>query len=272
MKTYITSFRFALLAALLLFVAACDTVESQPEPVAPEALPEAAFSMDLSLFDAGAAKEGAQGTNFLSAAIRVLVVNTGIYSVLYVPAQVTAAAQTVEPTWDGEAFVWAADTLVNGQKDGFKLTATPDGNAVAWAMEVSGYDERNDLRFTDFLLYEARTGLDTNEGTFGISYPTEQGSLRVLNGTYEIVDEATDSTIRFAIPADVPEVGGLKATYRQEGIWFTLDVTEPDPAKRHIMRWNTETNEGSVTAYDYNNGEEACWDASLQNVDCPVGI
>jgi hypothetical protein len=271
MKTYMTSFRFAVLAALLLFIAACDSVESQQEPVAPAAVPEAAFDMDLSLFNAGASKEGSQGTNFLSAAIRVLIVNTGIYSILYIPAQVTAAAQEVEPIWNGEVFIWAADTLVNGQKEGFQLTARPDGNAILWEMEVTGYDDRNDVRFEDFLLYEARTGLSSNEGTFSIIFPTENGPVRLLDGTYAIVDEASDSTIRFSVPANVPEIGGMKATYRQEGVWFTLDFTEPDPAKRHIMRWNTETNEGSVTAYDYNNGEEACWDAALQNIDCPVG-
>ncbi|MEZ4701279.1 MAG: hypothetical protein R2834_13160 [Rhodothermales bacterium] len=272
MKSTSYTFRTVLLAALLLFVAACDTVESEPEPVAPEALPEAAFSMDLSLFNGGPNKTSAQGTNFLAAAIRVLVVNTGIYGVLYVPAQVTHAAQLVDPVWNGEAFVWAADTLVNGQSDGFELTARPDGNAITWEMRVSGYDEHNNLRFDDFLLYEARTGLSSNEGTLAIIYPTQEGPIRVLDASYTIVDEADDNTVRFSIPVEVPEVGGMKATYRQEGAWFTLDVTEPDPAKRHIMRWNSETNEGSIQAYDFNNGEEACWDASLQNVACPVGV
>jgi hypothetical protein len=258
------------LVMLLCFVAACDSVEPSPEPQAPQVIPEAAFDMDLRLFDNGPGKQGTRGTNFLAAAIRVLVVNTGIYSVLHVPAQVTAWAQEVEPVWDGEAFVWAADTLVDGQKEGFSLTARPDGNAILWEMRVSGYDEHNDVRFEDFLLYDARTGLETNEGTFNIQYPTKEGSLRVLEGAYEVVDEETDATIRFTIPTDVPEVGGMKATYRQEGVWFTLDFTEPDPTHRHLMRWNVETNEGSIKAYDYNNGEEACWDAGLQNTDCPV--
>lgn len=270
MKTVTNFSRFVVLTALVVAFAACDTVTPDQQPEAPAVLPEAAFDMDLNLFQGGANKTGAVGVNFIAAGIRTLVVNAGIYSILYVPAQVTAAAQHVEPTWNGEAFVWAADTTVNGQREGFALTARQDGNTIRWEMRVTGYDERNDVRFEDFLLYEANTGLQTNKGTFGIIFPTAQGPVRLLDGSYEVDEAARENTLRFAIPTEVEEVGGMKADYYQEGDWFTLDVTEPDPNKRHIMRWNSVTNEGSIQAYDHNNGEKSCWDASLQDVPCPV--
>ncbi len=275
MNSLFYTLRFALFAVLLIVVAACDTVEPSDTPDAPAVIPEAAFAVDLALFDAGSdvsASKSAEASNYLAAAIRVLVVNTGVRSMLFVPAAVTKAAQRVDPVWDGRAFVWAADTLYGDVAEGFALTARPEADAIFWEMRVTGNIPENDLRFDDFLLYEARTGLNSDEGTFDIYYPTHQGSLHALEGSYALTDDGSNNTLRFAIPREVPDAGGLEAIYGQQGPWLSLDVTEADPDKWHYMRWNHRTHEGSIEAYDYNNGEKACWNAALQNIDCPVGV
>lgn len=267
MKTTI-HYRFAL--PVLLFATmmiGCDTVDPNTE-TPPQALPEAAFSLDLDFFEQNqaAGKNNEAFSHFVAAAFRVVVATHVTHTILYYPVTLTAAIQQVEPVMEGDSFVWKADTLVNGQKHGVELRATPRNNAIHWEMYVSGVIEETGLVFEDFLLYEADTGIEVNQGTFQVYLPVEEGSLHVMNGDYDVVGE-TEHTLSFRIPSEVEDLGGAQAAFHRNGAWHTLDLTAPD-GSTHYIEWNEETHEGSLTASDYNNGEKSCWNSALMNTDC----
>ncbi len=251
--------------------AGCDTVEpATDEPVAPEVLPEEAFSMNLNFFDQDqpAGKSGAAPSHYLAAVLRVSVATVITGSILYHPAVLTAAVQQVDPVFSDGAYVWAADTLIDGRVHGVVLEARVNGEEVLWEMEVSGIDDETGTYLEDFLLYEAQTGILTEEGTFQIYFPIEGISQQVMDGSYSVTADDIHTLI-FTIPRGVEDVGGSSAVYEHNGNRITIDLTGPE-GSRHLVEWDTETNEGSLTADDYNNGEQACWNASKVNVACPA--
>ncbi len=264
------------IVALLLFVmafAGCETVDPKSDELeVPAVIPEEAFSINLDVFEreVPAGKHGKAYTNWLSAVLRT---GTAVYighAILHVPFSLTAAVQQVPPVYQGGAFVWAADTLIDGQEHAVQLKAQLAETYIDWQMQVTGVIDETGVTFENFLLYRARTQTDVNEGTFQVYFPVETGSQQVMDGSYEVIDEM-DHTLTFSIPQDVDDIGGSSAVFDRDGLFVTLDLIGP-LGGTHLIKWNTETGEGSLIAPDYNNGEEACWDETLRNVPCESEI
>ncbi len=262
---------------LIITFTGCDTVDPHTEaPQAPAVIPEQAFALNLGVLEQdssaraiNAGKNGDAFTNWLSATIRAGVAVHITHAILEVPFELTKAIQQVPPVYNEHAFIWAADTLIDGQRHSIALKAQQANNYVDWQMKVSGVIDETGLSFDDFLLYNARTYTDAHEGTFQIYFPVTSGTQQVMDGSYEVIDESRH-TLTFSIPQGVEDIGGSSAVFDKDGAWITLDLTGP-LGGTHLIEWNTETGEGSLTAQDYNNGEKACWDTALQNSPCPVG-
>ncbi|MFK7843708.1 MAG: hypothetical protein AB8G77_00300 [Rhodothermales bacterium] len=263
--------KIALLLLLIITFTGCDTVDPKTEDQqAPAVIPQEAFALNLDIFqqETPANKNSAAYTNWLSATVRAGVATYIGQAILEVPFELTAAIQHVPPVYNENAFVWAADTLVDGQLYGIALKAQIADNFVDWQMKVTGVVDETGVTFENFLLYSARTYTDADEGTFQVYFPTEAGSQQVMDGAYEINDEA-GQTLSFNIPQDVEEIGGTAAIVNHYNDQVTLDLTGPHGGK-HFIEWDTVTGAGSLIADDYNNGEKACWDETLQNVECEV--
>ena len=267
-----SSFRkLASMLLLLLAFTGCDTVDPKAEDQqAPAVIPERAFALNLGVFEqeAPANKNNGAFTNWLSAALRAGVAIHITHAILHVPFELTKAIQQVPPVYNDNGFIWAADTLIDGQHHGIALKAQKADNFVDWQMKVSGIIDETGVSFENFLLYNARTYTNANEGSFQVYFPVEAGSQQVMEGSYEVIDE-TRHTLSFNIPQDVDEIGGASAIFNRDGDWITLDLTGP-LGGTHLIEWNETTGDGSLTASDYNNGEKACWDVTLQNVECEV--
>ncbi len=270
-ETMYTSSYTRLTALLLLLVfdwTGCDTVDPAPETTeAPAAVPTQAFDLDVNFFsqDAPANKNG-QASHFLAAVWRVTIANLVAGSILYYPAVATHAIQEVEPVFNGGAFVWAADTLVDGRKHGIELRARMAGTYVDWTMRISGIDDETGNDLEDFVLYTAQMGTQSSNGTFAVFFPINGVSRQVMDGAYDVVSE-TESTLSFSIPEGIEDIGGVSAVYGTDGIWTTLKLTGAE-GKTHFMEWNSETHESAITATDYFNGEKGCWDSNLLNTEC----
>ncbi len=263
--------KMALLLLLILTFTGCDTVDpGTEEQQAPAVIPQEAFALDLNIFERepAADKNGAAFTNWLSATVRAGVATYIGHAILEVPHELTSAIQHVPPVYNENAFVWAADTLVDGQLYAIALKAQIADNFVDWQMKVTGVIEETGVTFENFQLYNARTYTDADEGTFQVYFPTEAGSQQVMDGAYEISDE-TGQTLSFSIPQEVEDIGGSAVIFNNYNDQITLDLTGPLGGK-HFIEWDTVTGAGSLTADDYNNGEKACWDETLQNVECEV--
>ena len=218
------------------------------------------------MFGPQASKSTHESSHYVAAVWRASVATVITGTILYYPAALTKAVQQVEPVVRENTYIWAVDTTIAGRVHGVELRARLDGPAIDWVMSVSGIDDETGQYLEDFVLYEASTGVVSSSGTFEIFYPKEGGSLKVMDGSYNVADEGAH-TLAFSIPFNVEELGGAKAIFSHEGIINTLDLTGPEGGN-HYIEWNTQTHEGSLTADDYNNGERACWDSERQNAEC----
>ena len=258
--------------SLLLFLCVwvlvgCDTVDSgSNEEAAPTVLPAEAFALDLDMFGTQASKSNQENSHYVAAVWRVGVATVITGTILYYPAVLTEAIQEVEPIVNEDTYIWSSITQVNGRDHGVELRARLDGEFIDWIMRVSGLDDETGQYLEKFVLYEASTGILSNSGTFEVFYPKDGGSLKVMDGSY-IVEDENNHTLEFSIPVQVEDIGGSVGIYNHAETINSVDLTGP-LGGNHFIEWNNQTNAGSLTADDYNEGERACWDSELQNVEC----
>ena len=249
----------------------CDAADpmAETEP-APDVFPTEAFGLDVNMFgqQEGASKSSHNPSHYIAAVARVGVATTITGTLLYYPSALTAAVQQVEPVLTEEGYVWAADSLINGRIHGVELVARLDGGSVNWTMRVSGINDDTGAYLERFVLYEARTGISSHEGTFDVYYPVNGQSVHTVDGSY-LVERSTSYNLTISIPEEVEVLGGAVAVYERADVWDTLNLTGPEGGE-HLMEWNNETGEGSLTAHDYNNGAKSCWNAAKQNADCTI--
>lgn len=256
---------------LFLFVfAGCDSVTPEAEPDAPDTIPSQAFALNMDMFKenqvVGKSEQGF--ANWINAAFRTAAAVKIADTILEVPLTLTEAIQQVPPVFNDNAFVWSYEEVENGQTSSIALKAQIETNFIDWSMKVTGVDEEQNLTFENFLLYRAKTFTDTEQGNFSVYFPTENGSLHVMDGTYNVESESKH-TLSFTIPEGVDEIGGIEAVFTQDVDQIMLDLTDAE-GQKHLIEWNETTHKGSITADDYNNGEKSCWDETLRDVACEV--
>ena len=255
------------LFVIVFALAGCDSIESNStEEDAPAVIPAEAFSVDLDMFGPQANKGTYESSHYIAAVWRVSVATVITGTILYYPSALTKALQEVDPVVNGDTYIWAVETTVAGRPHSAELRARLDGPAIDWEMRMTGIDDETGNYLENFVLYEATTGIVSNNGTFEIFYPKNGESLKVMDGAYDVAEDGTH-TLEFSIPSNVEELGGAKAIFSNGGITNTLDLTGAE-GLNHFIEWNTQTDEGALTADDYNNGTRSCWNAERQNADC----
>lgn len=130
--------RYILGLALFVFAAVltgCDTmVQDEQEP--PELIPSQAFTVQTDLFNQRRSGQATIDPHFMAAVMRVWPVSTTLEPRLRVPARLTRAALDQSPIIEGDAWVWAGTTSINGEPLSFTLTGRPMGSEVDWTMEI----------------------------------------------------------------------------------------------------------------------------------------
>lgn len=257
--------RYALCVGVFVVVlAGCDS--SREEDATPPALlPADAFSLQTNLFQQEGSAKTSAGPNFTAAALRVWPVSVILSANLIIPVAVTVAALQVEPEQDGRTWIWTSTTRVNGQEATFTLTGTPQGTTIRWSMRVSLSGGLQPL--DDFELYTAQTDLVSQAGSWQLFYPIDGERRNVLNADFGVSGDL-EATITYSVPPSADQHAGDAVYYEVEGearVFFWTQVAE---GQTHLVGWDADTRVGSITATDYNDGQEACWDENLDDAAC----
>jgi len=79
------------------------------------------------------------------------------------------------------------------------------------------------------------------------------------------VPGAAACRLTFSVPETNPheEARGASVRYEADGTARLPDGYEPTPGRARLVEWDAATGAGSVTAWSYNDGGRACWDANL---------
>lgn len=251
------------LLAIPLILAGCDSVAPGTDE-APPPPPPSAFALDADL--AAPSARRAAGSNFLHAAGRYGVVSVVVGANLAIPAAVTAAATSAEPTVEDGTWIWERTTTVQNADVTFRLEGTPEGREVDWRMRITSVDGGTGQIADDFDLYTATTSLDGTLGSWALSYVLDGGPTRVLTADFEVRAE-DDREVTFRVP-DGREAGGSSVLYRVDGDARIFDWTAQPGDVRTRVEWDSATRVGFLEADDYNDGARACWDESLNDTAC----
>lgn len=264
--------RIALTVAFLgLTLTACDSSEvNGPDPgIAPEVLPPSAFSIADDAFpdNSNAARFGS-GANHANAAIRVGLVTLAVGVHLIVPSAATQAATQVTPFVENGVWIWENTVLINGQNVTFRLEGAPDGAEIDWDMIISAAN-LNGATYDEFTLYTATTAIDGSTGAWSLFYRIDGQSTRVLGAVYDETS-STAREITFSVPETNPDQSahGASVRYAADQDMRLFDWQEATPGQTALIEWDEDTHVGYIEAWNYNNGERACWDENLDDVDC----
>ena len=257
--------RYALsLSVFALVLAGCDSA-GEEEATPPALLPAEAFSLQTDLFRQEGIPKTAAGPHFTAAALRVWPVSIILSANLIIPVAVTGAALQNDPERDGQTWTWASTTEVNGQDVTFTLAATPEGSTIRWSARVSLSDGQQTL--DDFELYTAQTDLASQTGSWQLFYRIDGERRNVLNADFSVAGE-TEAAITYSIPLPADRHAGDTVRYAVDSEERVFLWTQVEEGQQHLVTWNAATRAGSITATNYNDGQQACWDTALENAAC----
>ncbi len=252
-------------ALLFLLAAGCDTIV-QEEARPPTLIPAQAFTVETELFEQELSTKTEIGTHAMIARLRVWPVTTALAGYLALPAAVTQAALDEKPAVENGAWVWKAKVATAQQKVAFTLAGTVHEGHVDWTMRVAPAEPDTD---STVVLYTAKTAPDGSSGAWKLFAPTEDTTRHVLDAAFEIDQDGKKKTITFWVPPTASEHAGDAVVYAQEGDRRSIQWSQVDAGREHVVAWNAEGYAGSITATNYNDGAQACWDDDLQNETCP---
>lgn len=265
------TFPLALALAAVLSVTGCDSSGPDDGPgdgAAPPVLAPSAFWFDGSLPGGTANAHGGAGEHFVQAAARVTIVSAAVGVHLLIPHAATAQATQVQPRVEAGTWIWENTIHPNGTAVTFRLEGTPEGQEVEWRMLISSANLGGEA-YDAFELYDATTALDGRSGTWRLYYKIDGARTHVLSAGFQAMSSAGGS-VTFTVPPSNPNPAarGAEVAYSADGGARLFDYREAQEGRTHLVEWDAITHAGALTAWNYNGGNRACWDADLQNVAC----
>jgi hypothetical protein len=258
-------------AALVLLVffslPGCDS--NEPEELSPNVLSADVFTLDTGIFNNTTPAKSQAGPNFVAAAFRVWPVSVVLGAHLILPAAVTNAALQADPVFENGSWIWESTATFNNDGVTFTLEATPRTNGHDWSSRVSYIDVQSQQQIDNHELYTARTQNQGTEGSWSLYYRIEGASVNVLDADF-VRNSETDKTLTFSVPLTAAQNPGDSVTYTVNGDLRSFHWVQVDAGIDHMIRWNAVTRAGSITATNYNNGDEACWDGDGNDMACAI--
>jgi hypothetical protein len=264
----ISPFRFRSLAFLgiaLLFACGCsDENSTNPEADSAPALPAAeTLTFDFDFFQEPPPLARVSQQNFVSAYLRVVVVKAMAQLALTPPVAAFALALHIVPSpRPNGSYLWVYTWVNGGEEAQIRLRGKPLGTErVDWQMRVSSTVEGWDRE----LWFRGETW---NEGDGG-SWVFRDLAIEERPDVAQLEwgSDAEGGYLRFT---DLYNNVGDTLEYREDGSLHSLTFTDASDADLGwFVRWDDVEGTGSLQAPDYNEGEEACWDAQKIDTDCP---
>lgn len=280
------------LVPLLMLIMGCgedtgDNSDATDISQAPALPPIESMTVDLSLFNDGeaimpeipvgvdpaqmgpGAIAPASGQNFINAAERAGIISATAAAALAFPAGLFGLAHNAEPVEQADgSWIWSFSMEDDMFALDAKLTGIPEGNKTHWSMNITVDNEI--LPIKDFEWY---TGISTESNTLGswqiydMFTPDEfnliaklDWSVIMIKGSAELAVENIDTRSDHLGDALLYSVTPVTASM------VYTDASEEEPEWNIV--WDIATGAGSLTVPNYNSGEEACWDAQRQDVQC----
>ncbi len=262
------------LLALTLIFAACDsTTPGSISGTPPALITSQAFEMDSESFASANAQPGGgtnsvQGANYTRAYATVLLVNLAVGVHLVVPSAATGAAASDTPHVENGTWIWEGrmTVFINNVVD-VRLEGTPNGSVVDWEMFITS-DNLLGRVYDDFVLYTATTQIGGGMSTWSLYYDIDGlGRTRVLDADH--LQTGAQNELTFSVPDSNPNVDA-----RGDSVYYLADGNERvfdhvvGPGQNRLIEWDAATSVGSITAFDYNDGERYCWDSNLDDAPC----
>lgn len=257
---------------LLLSLSACDTTSTSG--AAPTPIPSAAFKFEslqgASLApNAPEASSKSAGLNYINAVLRVAILNTAVGTHLIIPAGLTDAVTRNQPSVVDGTYIWNGSGRIGDWNVNARLEGAPDGDQVNWELFWSGANVVTQENVSDFRIYTATSNLEGTEGTWDLYYQINGAPTMVASAAFDITS-ATEREITFTIPQTNPdaEARGASVRYAVDGTDRTVDYRERIATQRHLIFWKEGPGTGFLEAWNWNNGQRACWDFQQNDTAC----
>ena len=254
------------LGILIITVGCTDDPTSVND--SPPALPEAStMEMDFSNFESQQTSNTIvqSSEHFARAVITAAVLKTVVDFNLILPKALLSAAQNADAERnDDGTWEWSYSQTTNGNSFGVRLVAERDSeDSVDWNCYVTSPEQGVD----DQLFF---SGTTSNEGQQGVwtYYDLQHNSSEeaVSEIDWNINDEET--SLRLEVISDRNGFAGDYIEYNFDGTFKTAVYYASDEDEETEIQINTDTKAGYIIAPNYNDGQQSCWDESLQNVVC----
>jgi len=252
-----------------LLLVGCGTTEPE-DPGDPPVLPlleSLVFDTETFPSSSGAAaprapaRQSPGGTHHTAAAWRVLAINVGVALHLAVPVGTWGALVSERPTFENGQWHWTASRDVLGVPYTGDLTAYEDAGDVVAEVRISS------PAVQDFLWYRgrARSGGATGQWEiFDANVPSTPTVVATIDWSHPSSDVWTLTFTAVGGPNP-----GDQLTYEVDGTHREISWYDASEDVTAVIEWNALTRDGSIMVPGYNNGAQACWDGTLQNVACP---
>ena len=257
--------------ALVFVVASCKAEDEAQE--GPQLPPPESMTLDLSPFTGTASKEGAgPKSNFNNAALRVGVLNLFVRASLLPPAAVLRAALTVRPIFEDGKWIWEFDHSHGGASYAAVLTAWFDnsereGDSLELAMAITCPTCK--IPTTDFTWYTGHFEIGGGRGTWQFFHPgIEQDDQTFVTIDYTVTDLTHRAITATNNRADGHEDAADVIAYALDGDRLQISFHDENEGLDYVAQASLATKAGWLEVPNYNDGEKACWDSELQNVDC----
>jgi len=253
----------------VLFISISAVSCKEKEKTAPQIPPESAFVLNVSDFeDAPDSKESY--ANFSYSVVSVGVWHTLLSVGMAVPVAAYAEAVTNnDPVYQSdETWLWSYDFPLGEAAYSASLYGTVANDSVDWKMYIT-----KEGTYKDFLWYKGKSALDRSGG-YWILYESPVNDVELLEIIWERKPDAKGN-IKYT---NIKQGGAENGAY----IFYGNDETEGDfshyydiynkgKAQLTEIEWDNATMAGRVRdTVHYGDENWHCWDASLQDVDCPT--
>jgi len=169
---------------------------------------------------------------------------------------------------DSDVWTWSSE--FDHESVSYSVVTTASGDdGEDWSVSMTS-DPIDDNGCCEAFEVVAGSRENTESGVwniFDMRIPTEPTSLGVLN--WDVTTDV-DRTLTFTVGKEDPihsewKVGGILTLTVDEKDYTITSKKDPDEERQTVVKWNRETNAGSVRE---NDEDAKCWDGDLADVEC----
>jgi len=255
----------------------CTDNPSSANDEPPAIPPVSSMEMDYSTFELDPQQSSPKATHtvqeyehFTAAVGSATILRLVVALNVAIPRAILEGASNRDPQLNGDGqWEWSYSQTTDQNSFEVRLVAIVSGSGTAeqqvnWEFYVSSDQHGLD----NFLFFEGVTSADGSTGTwtyYDLASPEQQSAVSRVD--WNVVDE-NNRSLTLEVLSDRNNHQGDTIEYSFDGSLKTAVFTDASEGTTVTLVWNPETHEGSITAPNYNNGVQACWNSNLENTAC----